>query len=85
MQRLSVENLPPGITVPDLAALFRPFGWVTQIDLRPGTAAVDLAWGAWMAARDLDGAVYRGQRLAVRPARGPVLEPPARRVPAGDF
>jgi hypothetical protein len=70
MYRLSVENLPTGTTVSDLATLFRPFGWVTHVELGAGKGQVELAWGGSLAARDLDGAEYRGRRLAVRNARG---------------
>jgi hypothetical protein len=73
MQSLSVENLPEGMTVLELEKLFRPFGWVSRIDFRPGQAAVDLAWGGWLAARSLNGTVYRGRVLVVRPVREPSL------------
>lgn len=92
MQSLSVENLPAGITVAELDFLFRQFGWVARIDLRPGRDAavgvVDLAWGGGLAARDLDGVEYRGRVLAVRCARGPAAwgqERTAPRSAGGDF
>lgn len=88
MQTLSVENLPAGTTVPDLAALFRPFGWVAHVDLRAGGAGeVDLAWGGGSAAEALNGAEFRGRVLAVRTAQAG-FGPPTAKSPTrwlGDF
>lgn len=79
MQTVHVENLPVGTTVPDLESLFRPFGWVTGVDLRPrpggAAGAVDLVWGADLAVRCLNGTDYRGHGLAVRAARPAALDP----------
>jgi len=76
MLTVSVENLPAGTTVTDLEKLFRPYGWVSAVDLKPnptgGAGAVDLAWGGDQAVRELNGFEFRGRVLSVRGASAPV-------------
>lgn len=70
MISLAVENLPMGTTVPDLVALFKPYGWVAGVNLRAAQngadGSVDLAWGGDVAVQHLHGVEYRGRVLTVR-------------------